>query len=68
MKLVLFAFFAIWPLVGMVVLYAIGRVGSGSHVRAVLPPAHTGGEVLARMYLWPLVLLRVYRGRRRGGS
>jgi hypothetical protein len=60
----LFLIIAVWPVVGLAILTAIGRVGPRARRGGVLPPATSGAEVLARMYLWPLVLLRIYLGRR----
>jgi hypothetical protein len=64
-RIAIFLVIALWPVVGLIVLTAVGRVGPLSRRGGVLPPAASGAEVLARMYLWPLVLLRIYRTRRR---
>lgn len=64
MRIAIFLVIALWPAVGLIILAAVGRVGPLSRKGGVLPPATSGAEVLARMYLWPLVLLRICRARR----
>ena len=58
-------FLAVWPLLGTLVLWqanrALGRKGQPQ-----LAPVEGGAEVLARMYLWPLVLLGVLRSPKKG--
>lgn len=51
-----------WPVVGQIVLSVLNRAMSGQGKR--LPPATTPGEILLRMYLWPLVWLRISRALR----
>jgi len=59
-------FLAVWPLLGMAALWQMNRVLQNmGHPQ--LAAAEGGGEVLARMYLWPLVLWRVLRSARKGG-
>lgn len=51
-----------WPVIGLVVLSVLDRALMRRGKR--LPPATTPVEVLLRMYLWPLVWLRIIRALR----
>jgi hypothetical protein len=46
---------AVWPVLGVVVLHLYSRRAGGR----TLPPASSGSDVLARMYLWPVVCWRL---------
>ncbi|KPK10117.1 MAG: hypothetical protein AMJ68_10220 [Acidithiobacillales bacterium SG8_45] len=64
-ELVIVILIAIWPIAGLALLAIIGSrraAGEGS-----LAPADGVTEVLARMYLWPIVLWRIRIARRGGG-
>ncbi len=49
--------FLIWPLLGAAVLRLANRWALRRRGVVRFPPAHSFGEVLMRMYLWPLLLL-----------
>lgn len=51
-----------WPVIGLVVLWVLDRNLLKQGRR--LSPVTTPGEVLLRMYLWPLVWLRIARALR----
>ena len=57
----------VWPILGLTVLYVVGRIGANKG-RGVLPPPENFAETLARMYLWPLVWWRVRRTRDQKGG
>ena len=57
MALALLALFVIWPLIGSALLHLANRRALRRRGAARFPPAHSFGEVLLRMYLWPLLLL-----------
>lgn len=71
MSVWIFLLIAIWPLLGLAILALINRQLAGAG-RPLLPPAVHPGEILARMYLWPLVCMRLWRAlsaaRRQRGS
>lgn len=49
--------FLIWPLLGAALLHLANRRALRRRGVVRFPPAHSFGEVLMRMYLWPLLLL-----------
>lgn len=60
MPLWIFLIIAVWPFVGLVVLSLINRRLTRDG-KPHLPSAINPGEILARMYLWPIVCWRVWR-------
>jgi len=60
MPLWIFLIIAIWPFVGLAILSLINRQLSRDG-KPQLPTAVNPGEILARMYLWPIVCWRVWR-------
>lgn len=57
----LVALFLIWPLLGQYALHRFDRHREHNGKPAIIPPADTPTEILARMYLWPVVLYRYRR-------
>jgi hypothetical protein len=49
---------AVWPVIGQLALALMARV-TQARGKGGLQPAEGVAEVLARMYLWPIVLWRV---------
>lgn len=50
---------ALWPVAGLMVLSIVNwRLRKTS--QAVLPVADRPGEILGRMYLWPIICWRVW--------
>lgn len=64
-ELALLILIAVWPIVGLAILGVVG--GRPAAGEGALPPAHGVTEVLARMYLWPIVLWRIRIARTRRG-
>lgn len=60
MEIIVFLVVALWPVVGLALLHMDGKHQKNS---GVLPAATSVGEILARMYLWPIVLRRIRLGR-----
>lgn len=48
---------ALWPVVGLLILGAVGDRRAAR--KGTLPPVRGVTDVLARMYLWPIVLWRI---------
>jgi len=65
MSLWIFLIIAIWPVVGLIILALVNRqLGKGG--KPQLPSAVNPGEILARMYLWPIVCWRLWHALSRG--
>jgi len=64
----IFMMVAVWPVAGLVILASVAG-DSASQRQGALPPAQGIGDVLTRMYLWPVVLwrIRIARGGRKSG-
>ncbi|MCP5135804.1 MAG: hypothetical protein H6981_03240 [Gammaproteobacteria bacterium] len=56
--------FLIWPLLGQYAIRRFDRRRENRGKPAIIPPADTPTEILARMYLWPIVLHRYRRAAR----
>ena len=56
----IFLIIAVWPVVGLVVLSLVNGLLS-RRGKPQLPAAVNPGEILARMYLWPIVCWRLWR-------
>lgn len=61
-ELMIFLLVALWPVLGLIVLHLVGRIGANKG-KGVLPPPVNFSEILSRMYLWPIVWWRVQRTR-----
>ncbi|MCP5141923.1 MAG: hypothetical protein H6980_06190 [Gammaproteobacteria bacterium] len=61
---VLVLLFLLWPLLGQYALARFDKRREKSGKAAIIPTADTPGEILARMYLWPVVLYRYRRAAR----
>lgn len=61
MELALLIVFAVWPLVGVTVLRSVNAFRRKGGRPAPIPPAVSGTDVLAHMYLWPVVLYKSLR-------
>lgn len=55
---------ALWPVAGLMVLFVVNRRLKRTR-RVTLPEADRPGEILERMYLWPIVCWRIWRSLRR---
>jgi hypothetical protein len=60
----LFILFALWPVAGWLVISLVNRYHRQRDRSEPIPPTGEGGEILLRMYLWPVVLYRYLRGQR----
>lgn len=49
---------ALWPVVGQIILTLVNRAMLARGQPAPIPAASDGGEILMRMYLWPVVLIK----------
>jgi hypothetical protein len=58
LELVFILLFAAWPVVGLAILAVVSRRSPAGKPGTLLP-AQGLTEVLARMYLWPIVLWRI---------
>jgi len=56
----IFLVFAVWPVIGLLFLSYV-NVRRRVRGKPGLPPATRPGEILARMYLWPIVYWRIRR-------
>jgi hypothetical protein len=57
--------FAVWPVAGLLLLGLCDR-WLAARYRTGLPLADRPGEVLARMYLWPIVCWKIWRALSQG--
>jgi hypothetical protein len=53
--------FALWPVAGWLVISLVNRHYRRRGRPGPVPPTAEGGEILMRMYLWPVVLYRYLR-------
>ena len=67
LEIALFFLFAIWPVLGLLLISLASR-STGKKQKAVVAPANGLTEVLARMYLWPIVLWRIRLAQRDQGD
>ena len=67
LEITLFFLFAIWPGLGLVLISLANQVIRKKR-GVVLAPANSLAEVLARMYLWPIVLWRIRLAQRDEGA
>ncbi len=58
MELLILGLLALWPVLGQIILMAVNRIARHRGQPAPIPPTSEGGEILMRMYLWPVVLIK----------
>lgn len=57
----LVALFLIWPVLGKLALARFNRLRREAHKSGEIPDPQAPTEVLAHMYLWPLVLYKSHQ-------
>ena len=59
----LFILFALWPVLGWIAISLVNAYFRRQGSPPPIPATGEGGEILMRMYLWPVVLYRYLHNR-----